>query len=121
MCAELEFDVDLCPIRDVIDHIGDKWSILILTGLKTGMMRFSEIKRAIPDISQRMLTKTLRSLERDGYVVRKVTPTIPPRVDYSLSDRGQTLVDVLAPVARWALDEREAVAKSRQSFDDRDD
>ncbi|MEM1289463.1 MAG: helix-turn-helix domain-containing protein [Pseudomonadota bacterium] len=121
MLSSIAFDGDLCPVRDVIDQIGDKWSILILTGLKTGTLRFSEIKRAIPDISQRMLTKTLRSLERDGYVLRKVTPTIPPRVDYSLSNRGETLVDVLAPVARWALAEREAVSQSRKEFDERRD
>ncbi|MEO1748830.1 MAG: helix-turn-helix domain-containing protein [Pseudomonadota bacterium] len=111
------YDPEICPVRHVMDQIGDKWSILVLTGLKLNSMRFSELKRAIPDVSQRMLTKTLRSLERDGLVDRKVTPTTPPRVDYSLTELGQSLVKVLEPVAAWALEQRGEVAKSRAIFD----
>lgn len=115
------YDVQICPVRDVIDQIGDKWSILILTGLKKESLRFSQLKRNIPDISQRMLTKTLRSLERDGLIHRHVTPTTPPRVDYSLTDLGRSLVQVLEPVAGWALEQRIKIANSRAAFDQRTD
>ena len=111
------YDPNICPVRDVMGQIGDKWSILVLTGLKPGSKRFSELKRMIPDISQRMLTKTLRSLERDGMVIRTVTPTVPPRVDYELSDLGQSLVRVLEPVAAWSLENRGEIARSRSEFD----
>ena len=80
-------------------------------------MRFSELKRAIPDISQRMLTKTLRSLERDGMVLRTVTPSVPPRVDYALTPLGVSLVEALAPLAQWGLEKRADVAKARAEFD----
>ncbi len=113
----IEYDPNICPVRHVLDGIGDKWTILILTGLKQGSQRFSELKRAVPDISQRMLTQTLRKLERDGYADRKVTPTIPPRVDYSLTPLGQSLVSNLEPLAAWALDARDAVARARASYD----
>ena len=113
------YDPDICPVRHVLDQIGDKWSILVLTGLKSGSLRFSELKSAIPDVSQRMLTKTLRSLERDGLVSRHVTPTTPPRVDYELTELGQSLVEVLEPVAGWALAKRKEVAMSRAVYDER--
>lgn len=115
----LFYDPNICPVRHVMDQIGDKWSILVLTGLKAQSMRFSQLKRAIPDVSQRMLTKTLRSLERDGLVDRTVTPSTPPRVDYALTDRGRSLVKVLEPVASWALQERLDIAKSRAHFDEK--
>lgn len=111
------YDPNICPVRHVMAQVGDKWSILVLTGLRQDRMRFSELKRAIPDISQRMLTKTLRSLERDGLVLRTVTPTVPPRVDYELTELGQSLVNMLAPVAKWSLDNLEAVARARYEFD----
>ncbi|MEM9476318.1 MAG: helix-turn-helix domain-containing protein [Pseudomonadota bacterium] len=111
------YDPNICPVRHVMAQVGDKWSILVLTSLKQSRMRFSELKRSIPDISQRMLTKTLRSLERDGLVLRTVTPTVPPRVDYELTALGQSLVSMLEPVAKWSLDNREAVAKARYAFD----
>ena len=117
--TNLFYDPEICPERHVLDQIGDKWSILVLTALKLETHRFSELKRAIPDVSQRMLTKTLRSLERDGLIARHVTPTTPPRVDYNLTPLGQSLVKVLEPLAGWALDKRGDVAKSRAIFDDR--
>lgn len=113
------YDPNICPVRDVMAQIGDKWSILVLTALNERGHRFSELRRSIPDVSQRMLTKTLRSLERDGYVLRSVTPSIPPRVDYALSELGQSLVSVLGPVARWSLEHRDPVAKARAEFDAR--
>ncbi|MGD1888425.1 MAG: winged helix-turn-helix transcriptional regulator [Cohaesibacteraceae bacterium] len=117
--TNLFYDPEICPVRHVLDQIGDKWSILVLTALKLETHRFSEVKRAIPDVSQRMLTKTLRSLERDGLIERHVTPTTPPRVEYNLTPLGQSLVKVLEPLAGWALDKRGDVAKSRAIFDDR--
>ncbi|MEX3016686.1 winged helix-turn-helix transcriptional regulator [Gymnodinialimonas hymeniacidonis] len=113
----IEYDPQICPVRHVLDGIGDKWTILVLTALKPGPMRFSELRRAIADISQRMLTVTLRKLERDGFVNREVTPTVPARVDYELTDLGQSLVDTLAPLAEWALDHRDPIAKSRALYD----
>src|SRR3954464_4500190 len=77
-----------CPIRDVLDRIGDRWSVLILRTLEGGTMRFTVLRRAIPDISQRMLAQTLRRLETDGLISRTVYPTIPPRVDYALTPLG---------------------------------
>ena len=115
----IAYDPNICPVRHVLDGIGDKWTILVLSGLKPGTQRFSELKRAIPDISQRMLTQTLRKLERDGCISRKVTPTIPPRVDYALTDLGRSLVDELAPLAAWALMHRDAVAAARADYDAR--
>ena len=99
--ALIEYDPDICPVRHVLDGIGDKWTILVLTSLKARGLRFSELRRAIPDVSQRMLTVTLRKLERDGYVSRAVTPSIPPRVDYALTELGLSLVVTLAPLAAW--------------------
>lgn len=101
-----------------MDHLGGKWPILIVTGLEARTLRFSELKRKIPDVSQRMLTKTLRELERDGLVDRKVTPSVPPRVDYSLTKRGRSLVETLRPIAEWALDHRLDIARSRALFDE---
>ena len=114
----IEYDPEICPVRHVLDGIGDKWTILVLTALKPGSMRFSELRRAIPDISQRMLTVTLRKLERDGFLDRTVTPTVPARVDYALTDLGQSLVGALSPLAQWALDHRDPIAKSRAVYDD---
>lgn len=112
------YNPNICPVRDVMAQVGDKWSILVLTGLIDGSRRFSDLKRGIGDISQRMLTQTLRNLERDGLVSRKVTPTVPPRVDYSLTDLGRSLVDVLTPVAKWSAAQRIAIAKARAKFDE---
>ncbi len=113
----IEYDPQICPVRHVLNGIGDKWTILVLTALKSGPMRFSELRRAIADISQRMLTVTLRKLERDGFVSREVTPTVPARVDYELTDLGKSLVGTLAPLAEWALNHRDPIAKSRALYD----
>lgn len=116
--ALIEYDPEICPVRHVLDGIGDKWTILVLTSLKAQSLRFSELRRAIPDVSQRMLTVTLRKLERDGYVTRTVTPSTPPRVDYALTDMGRSLCEKLAPLAAWALQNRDGVAKARALYDD---
>jgi DNA-binding HxlR family transcriptional regulator len=111
------YDPELCPVRNVIDGIGDKWTILVLTGLKASDLRFSQMKRQIPDISQRMLTQTLRKLERDGLITRTVTPSIPPRVDYALTDLGRSLTTELAPLAKWALMNMHTIAGARRTYD----
>lgn len=91
-----------CPIRDVLDRIGDRWSVLVLHQLESGTHRFTELRRAIPDISQRMLSQTLRHLEADGLISRTVYPTIPPRVDYALTELGDSLMVPLTGLVAWA-------------------
>ncbi len=111
------YDPDICPVRHVLKGIAEKWSILVLAGLKADQQRFSDLRRLVPDVSQRMLTQTLRRLERDGYVSRHVTPSIPPRVDYALTELGRSLVDCLAPLAKWASSHREDVGAARLKYD----
>jgi len=106
-----------CQLRDVLDRVGDKWSVLVMDLLGTGSKRYSELHRAIDGISQRMLTLTLRSLERDGLVKRTVTPTSPPRVDYGLTQIGQTLSTQVSALIHWAGDHREYIATSRLRYD----
>ena len=107
-----------CLLRDVLDRVGDKWSVLVMALLGAGPRRYSELQRAIDGISQRMLTLTLRSLERDGLVTRTVTPTSPPRVDYTLTQVGETLSIAASSLILWAEQHREYVAKSRLRYDE---
>lgn len=104
-------------VADVLARIGDKWTVYVVKLLANGSMRFNEIRRAVPAISQRMLSLTLRGLERDGLVTRTVTPSIPPRVDYELTPMGLTLIEPLRAVGVWALANREYVENSRAKFD----
>jgi DNA-binding HxlR family transcriptional regulator len=104
-------------VAEVLSRIGDKWTVYVVRLLSDGSMRFNEIKRAIPAISQRMLTLTLRGLERDGLVTRTIDPTIPPRVDYELTDLGRTLIATLMALGDWALANRANVEKARAAFD----
>jgi DNA-binding HxlR family transcriptional regulator len=104
-------------VADVLARIGDKWTVYVVRLLSDGSMRFNEIKRAIPAISQRMLTLTLRGLERDGLVTRTIYPTIPPRVDYELTELGRTLIETLAALGNWAVSNRARVEKARATFD----
>jgi len=97
--------------------VGDKWSSLIVVMLSEGRMRFSDLRRAVDGISQRMLTRNLRALERDGLVRRTVLPTVPPRVDYELTPLGQTLVEPILLLAAWASENRDAIAVARRQFD----
>ncbi len=113
------YDLQLCPVRNVLAQIGGKWSLIVISHLKFGQHRFSELRRAMPDISQRMLTQTLRGLERDGLVSRKVTPTIPPRVDYKLTKLGVSMLEPLAVLSGWALEKRAEIEKSRKVYDQR--
>jgi len=107
-----------CQLRDVLDRVGDKWSVLVMGLLGSGPRRYSDLRRAIDGISQRMLTLTLRSLERDGLVTRTVTPTSPPRVDYELTPVGETLSTEVSSLIRWAERHREYVAKARLRYDE---
>ena len=104
-------------MSDVLARIGDKWSVLVVTRLGNGPLRFNELRRAIGGISQRMLTLTLRGLERDGLVTRTVFPTIPPRVDYALTPLGRDLLDPVSALGAWAIRNQEKIAVARERFD----
>ena len=104
-------------ISEVLALVGDKWSVLVVSTLGGGSMRFNEIRRALGSISQRMLTLTLRGLERDGLVKRTVFPTIPPRVDYELTPLGCSLLTPVTELSTWARANRGAIEKARQRFD----
>ena len=105
-----------CPVRDVLDCIGDRWSLLTLLSLQRGTLRFTEVKRAIGDISQRMLAQTLRSLEQDGYVHRTAYPTVPPKVEYQLTALGESLLGKVAPLVAWADENHSRVRKARKTY-----
>jgi len=105
-----------CPVRDVLDCIGDRWSLLTLIALADGTLRFTEVKRAIGDISQRMLAQTLRTLEREGYVTREVYPTIPPKVEYTLTELGKSLLAKVTPLIGWADDNHDRIRKARKAY-----
>lgn len=102
-----------CDIREVLDGIGDKWSVLVIIELAHGVRRFRQLQRAVPGISQRMLTVTLRHLERDALVTRTVYPTVPARVEYALTATGHSLTCVLQTLADWATEHRDTVLISR--------
>lgn len=107
--------MEVCPIRNILDRLGDKWSILVLITLKSnGTMRFSDINKSIGDISHRMLTVTLRSLEADGLITRKVYPQVPPRVEYTLSDCGDSLLPHIQNLIDWAVENMSVILDSRQ-------
>jgi DNA-binding HxlR family transcriptional regulator len=105
-------------IRGVLGHIGDKWSLLIVGALSVGhRLRFTELQRHIPGISQRMLTVTLRHLERDGLVSRTTYAEVPPRVEYELTDIGRTLIEPARVLSRWAIGSYTTILDSRERFD----
>ncbi|MBX4905972.1 MULTISPECIES: helix-turn-helix domain-containing protein [Rhizobium] len=110
-------DFSNCPVRDMMQHIGGKWSTLLLEILAARPCRFGELRRMLPDISQRMLTQTLRDLQRDGYVNREVFPTKPPSVEYSMTDLGRSLYQPLSQLLNWAEANHEAVRDARLRFD----
>lgn len=110
-----------CPfVREVLSRVGDKWSVLLIVLLGDGTKRFSELKRTVTGISQRMLTLTLRGLERDGLVTRTVHPTVPPRVEYALTTLGRTLLKTLRELAVWASTNRAEITEARVRFDRRE-
>jgi DNA-binding HxlR family transcriptional regulator len=104
-------------ISTLLSRIGDKWTVLVVVTLSGGSKRFNELRREIPSVSQRMLTLTLRNLERDGLVSRAVTPTIPPRVDYALTELGHSLQKPIMALSDWALDNIAAIHQAQARFD----
>ena len=107
---------ELCPIRDVLDRVSDRWSVLVMHELEEGTLRFGELKARIEDISQRMLAQTLRRLEEDGRVRRKVFAVIPPRVDYTLTALGHSLLVPLQGMMQWAAKNQDAVRAARRAY-----
>ena len=106
-----------CPIRNILSRIGDKWSMLVLSTLETDeAKRFKELQRNIPDISQKMLTATLKMLEADGLVKREAFAEVPPRVEYSLSDKGKTLLPHINALLSWATDNMDDIYESRRHY-----
>src|SRR3954453_1872401 len=112
---------DCRGVASILARVGDKWSVFVIMMLSDGPRRFNEIKRMIGGISQRMLTLTLRGLERDGLVPRTVFPTIPPRVDYELTDLGRGLSKPVSALGKWAFDHRMEIESARTKFDGRND
>lgn len=108
---------DACPVRDVLDRVGDKWSVLIVAALQNEPLRFGALRRTIVDISQRMLTETLRNLQRDGHVTRTVYPTTPPSVEYALTDLGRSLLVAMDVLVQWSALNHATVKTARQQFD----
>lgn len=106
-----------CPIRNILVRISDKWSLLAIYTLdkENRAVRFKELQREIPDISQKMLTVTLRTLEEDGYVTRTIYPEVPPRVEYALTERARTLLPHINALIGWALENMNAIMKDRKA------
>ena len=112
-----EMVVQDCPIRNVLARVCDKWSLLVIYTLKShqdGPLRFNALRKLIPDIPQKMLTSTLKTLEADGYVNRKVYAEVPPRVEYSLTPRSETLIPIMNSLIEWAGDNMAMILKDRQ-------
>jgi DNA-binding HxlR family transcriptional regulator len=108
-----------CEVRRILDRIADKWSLLVICILAGGSRRFTELRREIDGISQRMLTLTLRQLERDGLVRRTVHPVVPPRVDYELTPLGGTLLDTIQSLVAWTSDHLDEIVAARAAYDTR--
>ncbi len=108
-----------CRAREVLQRVGDKWSMLVIDLLGQGTMRFTELHRAIDGITARMLTVTLRGLERDGIVTRTIHPVIPPRVEYALTPMGRTLLDTVGQLVAWADTHLDEIDAARASYDAR--
>ena len=117
--AAMRYDAYIasCPTRQLLDRISDKWVTLVLSALAGGPQRYSDLSRRIAGVSQKMLTQTLRSLERDGLVSRTVTPSVPVRVDYALTPLGATLMPLLAHIKEWAEQHMDEVAAARAGYE----
>ncbi|MFF8774165.1 winged helix-turn-helix transcriptional regulator [Kitasatospora sp. NPDC015120] len=126
-CTVTEDDYDVlqwdtredCEVRQILDRIADKWSLLVIALLDRGSLRFTELRREIDGVSQRMLTVTLRQLERDGLVERTVHPVVPPRVDYALTPLGRTLHETVRSLVTWTETHQREIAAARASYDAR--
>lgn len=106
-----------CPSRRLLDRIGDRWTVLVVGALDAGPRRFTEIATEVEGISQKMLTQTLRSLERDGFVARTVFPVVPPHVEYELTDLGRSLQEPLRALERWAIEHMDSVSARQDAYD----
>jgi DNA-binding HxlR family transcriptional regulator len=106
-----------CPVRHILDKVGDKWSMLVILSLSAGPLRFSALRRSIPDISQKMLTQTLRELQRDGLVGREVFPTVPPAVEYRLTEMGESILEPFGHLVTWANRNQQEIEAARSKFD----
>src|SRR6266498_1124049 len=115
--GDLHVPEDCRAVSEVLARVGDKWTVLVVTMLGEGPKRFNELRRALGSISQRMLTLTLRCLERDGLVTRTVFPSIPPRVDYELTQLGHSLLEPVSRLGLWARHNRAAIEAARRRFD----
>jgi DNA-binding HxlR family transcriptional regulator len=115
--STLSVPEDCRAVSEVLSRVGDKWTILVVSTLGDGPKRFNELRRSLGSISQRMLTLTLRGLERDGLVTRTVLPTIPPRVDYQLTKLGHSLLRPVSRLGMWARKNRTAIQEARRRFD----
>jgi len=112
--------IDDCPVRNVLDRVGDKWSILVITILgENGTLRFNELNAVIGTISQKMLTVTLKTLEADGLISRKIYPQVPPRVEYSLTPLGESLLPAMSSLVEWALLNMPVIKASREEYSNR--
>ena len=117
--SNLHVAEDCRAVSEVLARVGDKWTVLVVTMLGSGPKRFNELRRGLGSISQRMLTLTLRALERDGLATRTVYPTIPPRVDYDLTRLGRSLLEPVSLLGLWARQNRSAIQEARMRFDSR--
>ena len=109
--------IEICPVRNVIARFGNKWALLVILILSENkVLRFSELKKMIPDVSSRMLSSTLRTLEADGLVSRKVYPEVPPKVEYSLTETGLSLVPFIVQLTEWAQKHMKSIVKHREEF-----
>jgi DNA-binding HxlR family transcriptional regulator len=117
--ARDEFDafLSVCPSRQLLDRLADKWVSLVLCSLAEGEQRYSEIARTIAGVSQKMLTQTLRQVERDGLLTRSITPTVPVRVDYELTELGKTILPVVAAIKQWSESHIAAIHAARRAYD----
>jgi DNA-binding HxlR family transcriptional regulator len=117
--ADGRFDVlaAACPTRQVINRIGDRWGLLVLSALEGRTLRFQELRRAVDGVSQKMLTQTLRGLERDGLVHRAIYASVPPKVEYSLTPLGATLSGVVLEIRTWAYQHMDEIEQARSAFD----
>jgi DNA-binding HxlR family transcriptional regulator len=112
------FDLS-CPSRRVLDRVGNKWTLLVVECLQEGTHRFSQLRQRIGGVSQKVLTQTLRRMERDGLVIRTVYAEVPPRVEYALTDLGRTLIEAVDPIARWAEEHMTAIESAQRDYDAR--
>jgi DNA-binding HxlR family transcriptional regulator len=117
MCVPGDHDDEECPLREVLDRISGKWSVQIIVAVSRGPVRFTELERSIEGVSRRMLTLTLRNLERDGLITRKVYPTVPPKVEYTATGMALELFESLCALTEWAARHRTTIAAARETYD----